>query len=609
MVQKTDSLRCPSSSATQNGFSRRPIVVGRKQRHRLDVRLARGDITQAEGRAIMLGIFSDVRPGGAAVALDRQMGGVLAEMSERRMFAARLGEVFMLPTSRRGIRAELLVMVGLGAFGQFTTATLRFAIENAIRTLLRCRVDDLVTIPIGGGTGMESAAILRATLDGVLAALQGGSRPTLRGMTICERDPVFCEQLTTDLLTLSATAELDELEITLEREQLPDPLPSPRDSQWRALEPEGDRNYLIVRALPAPPAGRRATRRTDRMEMALLTAGHKATVLTAEQPITDAVLDQLVSDLQRVTQQNDALDAVERLGHAAYELLLPTAIQEALASLRPRNLTVITDLWSSRVPWEIVQGPQWSAGRDGNLSRRYATSNISVAKWLPSRRDDPMLRFLLVANPTEDLDGAEQEGQRIEAMVAAHDQMQLTFVRGAAATRDRLIRELASGEYDVIHYAGHAFFDPDRRSASGIICADHDVLSGRELALLESLPPLAVFNACESARVRAAQLPLRARSRTESPPLTTLIDRNVSFAEGLLRGGIGSYVGTYWPVGDTAAALFADEFYGQLVRQHLDQPVTLGEALRHARHAMYQAGEVDWANYIHYGEPAFRIKT
>ena len=88
-----------------------------------------------------------------------------------------------------------------------------------------------------------------------------------------------------------------------------------------------------------------------------------------------------------------------------------------------------------------------------------------------------------------------------------------------------------------------------------------------------------------------------------------MIDRNVSFAEAMLRGGIGSYVGTYWPVGDSAAELFADAFYGQLAREDSAEPVTLGEALRHARHALYQADEVDWANYVHYGEPAFRIKT
>ena len=342
--------------------------------------------------------------------------------------------------------ADLLVLLGLGTFGQFAPATLRFAVENATRTLLRCRVDDLVTIPIGGGTGLGASDILRATLDGVLAALRGErGRPTLRGMTICERDPSFFEQLSTGLVGLSVTAELDELEMTLEREQLPEPLPVPRGVDWRALGPEGDRNYLMVRALQEPPVGRRSSRGTSRMEMALLTAGHKATVLTAEHPITDRPVDQLVEQLQRATQEPRGLDAIEQLGHDAYHLLLPPTIQEALESLRPHSLTLITDLWSSRIPWEILHGPKWSAGRDGNLSRRYATSNISVAKWLPSRREDPQIRFLLVVNPTEDLAGAEQEGQRIEALVTKHDQMQLTILRGAEATRDRLASEMGAG--------------------------------------------------------------------------------------------------------------------------------------------------------------------
>ena len=536
------------------------------------------------------------------------MDGLIAEITERRMYSARLGEVFMLPTSRQGVPADLLLLVGLGSFGQFTPATLRFAVENATRTLLRCRVDDLVTIPMGGGSGLEAAAGLRAILGGVVAAMRGESgRPTLRGITFCERNASFFAQLTTGLLGLSATAELDELEVTWEQERLAEPLPFTPDTGTRALAPEGDRNYLLVRALPGLAAGRGAGRKS-RMEMALLTAGHKATVLTAEQPITNRAVSQLIQDLQRAATESPCLDTVEHLGHDAYHLLLPPTIRQALESLRPRSLTVITDAWSSGIPWEIIRGPHWSASRDGNLSRRYATSNISVAKWLPSRREDPQLRFLLVVNPTEDLEGAEREGRRIEALVARYHAIPLTVLRGMEATRERVATELGSGVYDVMHYAGHAFFDPRRRSESGIVCAGDEVLSGRDLAALESLPALAVFSACESARVRATQMPRRTRRQHDPHHLRTLIDRNVSFAEALLRGGIGSYVGTFWPVGDCAAELFADAFYGQLICGETG-PVTVGEAMRHARHTLYRAGEIDWANYIHYGEPAFRIKT
>jgi CHAT domain-containing protein len=73
--------------------------------------------------------------------------------------------------------------------------------------------------------------------------------------------------------------------------------------------------------------------------------------------------------------------------------------------------------------------------------------------------------------------------------------------------KNRLDHEFASGKYDLVHYAGHAYFDDKTRLQSGILCAGNQVLSGRELATLDSLHALVVFNACESARAGSATLP------------------------------------------------------------------------------------------------------
>ncbi|MEO8183939.1 MAG: CHAT domain-containing protein [Deltaproteobacteria bacterium] len=75
-------------------------------------------------------------------------------------------------------------------------------------------------------------------------------------------------------------------------------------------------------------------------------------------------------------------------------------------------------------------------------------------------------------------------------------------------------------------------------------------------------------------------------------------------AEAFLRGGAANYVGTYWPVGDEAAKLFAKTFYGELLAGN-----TVALALLAGRTALHDAGEVDWADYIHYGNPDFVVKT
>ena len=71
-----------------------------------------------------------------------------------------------------------------------------------------------------------------------------------------------------------------------------------------------------------------------------------------------------------------------------------------------------------------------------------------------------------------------------------------------------------------------------------------------------------------------------------------------------VRGGVANYVGTYWPVGDTSAKLFAENFYKSLLRGE-----TAGKALLAGRRAVWDEPSVDWADYIHYGSHDFVLKV
>ena len=52
--------------------------------------------------------------------------------------------------------------------------------------------------------------------------------------------------------------------------------------------------------------------------------------------------------------------------------------------------------------------------------------------------------------------------------------------------------------------------------------------------------------------------------------------------------------------------MFAKEFYGALLSK---SSVSIGEALRAARAKLQANNEPDYANYIHYGDPEFRVKV
>ncbi|MDX1432291.1 MAG: CHAT domain-containing protein, partial [Gammaproteobacteria bacterium] len=278
-------------------------------------------------------------------------------------------------------------------------------------------------------------------------------------------------------------------------------------------------------------------------------------------------------------------------------------------------LMVIHDARTSRIPWETVTlgetaKPYFPTAETG-LSRKYEAEDLSVAKWLEERRLAEKLSVLLVVDPTEDLPGAVLEGDSIEAILAADPSVTLTVLRQSAATLAALRAAFRSGRYDVVHYAGHAFFDPVDRTRSGLVCHGDVVLTGKEVARLEHLPALVFFNACESARIRDGQPATRRDGRLKTPGerddgrgTAARIETNIGLAESLLRAGVANYLGTYWPVGDDAALAFGRAFYTEIARG-----ASIGEALQSGRTAVRAEKSVDWADYVHYGSPGFRIKS
>src|SRR5262245_54926668 len=100
--------------------------------------------------------------------------------------------------------------------------------------------------------------------------------------------------------------------------------------------------------------------------------------------------------------------------------------------------------------------PRWEAG----LCHRYEAEDLSIAKWLEERQRTTRPDVLLVVNPTKDLSGAEAEGDRIRSIFQKFEpSVNIRELKGDQARKNEIAQCLASGQFDVIHYAGHAFFD------------------------------------------------------------------------------------------------------------------------------------------------------
>ena len=588
-LASAEATESPDRPARTDTSSFDFVVVGRRRQHRIDIQLALGSITEVDSRACVLGAFRDVAPSGAARAMDILLEGAIAELTTRRMFSGNVGEVFILPTGRHPVRVDWVLFAGLGLFDNFNDEVLQLVAENVIRTFIRSNVEEFATVLLGGNSGQGIPSALQNLISGFhRGLLDADTGHRFRRVTLCELDPERYQMIKQELFRLSSTPLFQDVEVTFDEITLTAPLAPPVRDEQRLLRGP-DPVYLIVRQ-----EGQENGTMTFRSS--ILTAGPKATVISGQNPVRQTELDRLLGQIEST---GFSFQKLPSFGAKLARLLLADEVITVLQTVGDRHLIVVHDAGASRVPWETlcVNGhfPASAAG----LSRQYLADNLSVAKWLEERRQHTMLNLLLIVNPTGDLSGAEAEGKRIRELFGSSPAVKIVQRHGQNAKRTTLLADFRSGQYDIIHYAGHAFFDPVSPERSGILCHNRQVLSGADLVGLGNLPSLVFFNACEAGRIRRGT-----EKKKNELAIPKRVERTVSLAEAFLRGGIANYLGTYWPVGDEAAEKFASSFYTELL-----QGQSIGQALQKGRNAVQDLQSVDWADYIHYGNPYFTVKS
>jgi CHAT domain-containing protein/PGAP1-like protein len=547
----------------------------------LVIRVRVGDVSNARAAATAVAVLRGVPASGAAADIDRRLGGVIGDWLQHRVVSGDAGHVTpiprsLLPASRRPNTAFLLV--GLGRFDRLSLDVIEHAAENLARFAQAPQYRTLATVAWGSHSGITPADSFAAQLRGLLRARVAGqagiSRVDLHVLTRAAAKAVhtrlgdFVKSRPAGVLRLA-------------------PLASSRPAVSTRSKRVPGTAHLIIAA-----ESRHGPRETWRAS--LLTGGSSAAIFSQSQEFAARELEQLGREFQ-----SESLDAarVKALGKKLGALTLHPALARALLETRGQALSVVHDAASSRVPWETINLRGWFPALEGGLSRRYATADLVPARFDAERREKHELGVLLITNPTGDLPGAAAERDRIAHILGRNKRVRLTEVTGEAATIARVTAEFESGRHDVIHYAGHAVFGDHRSGEGGLSLADGE-LTGTHLSALGRLPPLVVFNACESARLRRG-----GKRRRDDTLRGQGIARNLSLAETLLRAGLAHYVGTHWPVEDASATAFATVFYTDLMRG------SIGRALVMARRAVHARRSHDWADYIHYGDAEFRLKA
>lgn len=586
----------PRGTGTARPAGRRPSRQrGSSRPGRVEIVLTAGDIVAADAQALVAAILAGVRPAGAAAAIDARIGGVIRQFSARRMLSGMTGSITAIPAVRGLPHARTVLLAGLGRFDRLGDAAIELAAQNVVRWCAQSQIRRFATVLWGAGTGMAPERSFASQLRGYLQALPTGDRNDwrivfcVRGRARFARTARLARRLLDEAREAAAGGPVTTLSVRAPRGQRGAHAPEAARRAARSGTGNGaaipQTAYLLMHEESAP-RGRLAWR------CAVLTAGRQAAVIAETQTFATRALEAHLGRLERLTYAKLA-DFGTQLGR----LVLHPSIRAALHQMRAHSLAVVHDAAGSRVPWESLCLHGRFPATEHGLSRRYAAEQLPVARFGERRRGDDAFNLLLVTNPTRDLPGADLERERLTRLMARLAHARVTSIEGLAATRARLLAELQSGAYDAMHFAGHAFFDAHAPESSALRCSDA-TLTGEDLGGLAQLPALVVLNACESARVRrGARRGMRGGRRNER------MRAHAGIAETLLRGGIAHYVGTHWPVGDAEAVTFAEALYGRLL-----DGAAIGDAVLAGRQAVRALRSVDWADYVHYGDPQFRLK-
>ncbi len=551
----------------------------------LEIELIRGDIADVPSRAYLVGVFHQINPlssRGACNAIDVASDGAISAMAQTGLFNGQLGEVTVLPLVRQRGVMELILFAGLGVLSSFTERSLEVIGENVARLIVTAQIEDFATIPIGGNAGISARRFAMHFLAGFLRGLkQAPDGNKLRRIQICEIEHDRFDTLRHDLQALAQSDFFTQLGCRVSiRDDVTASAPQPPSRAARVRGPTDDLVPVYLQVSSSVDGA---------FEFFILSAALGATIQSHRVEIN---ADKL-ADLTTTAARAPRFDAVT--GAALAGVYLPAPLRDQIKrslAHAAAHLVIIHDRASSGIPWETFYIDAQCPALEHGISRLYRLSRQERVSGRPTLPRMASMRMLVVENPTEDLAGAGSEGKALAELFSA-SRGHVTVLRGREATRANVLSELSSGTLDLLHYAGHADFEETAPHSSGLLCCDGRITAA-DLREIGRVPRLIFLNACESGRLRKLAGP---------PQDSTILGLNVGLAEGFLLGGVSNFIGTYWPVGDAAAMKFSLTLYHALLD---GQPI--GNALRSARREIHGLGPRDWANYLHFGDPLYRVR-
>jgi CHAT domain-containing protein len=328
----------------------------------------------------------------------------------------------------------------------------------------------------------------------------------------------------------------------------------------------------------------------DQLDFTVISDGAKAEFKkTAVQ--TD-VINQLLAESRKTTATDRSL------GQLLFQLMIPIELK-AFAQ-NDQNIQLILDENTAAIPWELMEdsvsvfgdGLYQSTGEED--FRPLVVRTPVVRQLVSPGATVPRARFnkvLVVGDPKSSLPilrGAEREAKRVADQISTRGIYEVNpLIRPENGLT--VLKEVMLTQYKIMHFAAHGVYEEKGDHVkAGLVLSDGVSLTSAELRNMEYVPEFVFLNCCHTGRIEENTGPIAADlSRT-------LIDK-----------GVRAVIAAGWAVDDTAADLFAEEFYDSMLNGW-----AFGDAVHHARMEVFKRhpDTNTWGAYQCYGDPEYRFE-
>lgn len=571
----------------------------------LNVAVTNGDLGFAR-YPVLVGHFANDGIISAEWVIDKKLEGEVSRRHRLGLHPGLIGDNEVILTENgadNGFQGTLIV--GLGNQGELTGYTLMQTIEKGIAKYLsilnvkganqayfekRAKIG-ISTLVIGGSYGgLSIESSIRSVLLGIQNAnrnIRGTYGPEVRVIEEVEVIELYRDRALSAITAIRAI-ERDEnrsLNIVLTekttRQKLGQQVRIPLDmtADWWTR--------ITVRKEDEGTGGNSGKPKRRALVMTISTSGareEKRTLLTASE-----TLFQLIADMGTQNRWSPCH------GKTLFELLIPNDFKEQVK--RQGNINWIVDKYSAAIPWELLQD---TSGNDmplcvyAGMIRQLATRDYRLRIF-----NAPEKKALVVADPDlqhfyPQLPGALEEGRHVFDLLAANNYQTEKLFNSSAA---EIFKAMMCSNYQVIHLAGHGVFNADDPSATGMVVGRDAFLTVAEIAQMGTVPELVFVNCC-----------FLGKTDEKTEELTQeRYKLAANIGTQLIENGVKVVVAAGWAVDDTAALVFAGEFYHQMFAGN-----TFGDAVKKARKRVYEehgSRSNTWGAYQCYGDPFFKLEN